>query len=329
MDGILVIDKPVGLTSHDVVARVRRVLGERRIGHTGTLDPGASGVLPLVVGRATRLARFLSAGDKSYDAVIELGFSTDTGDAGGTPVNPGRPFERPSRTAVESALDQFRGTFLQQPPAYSAKKIDGTRSYRLARRRKRQDAPPALPALASVTASAIDVVGLERNNITLRIVCSAGFYVRSLAHDLGEWLGTGGHLVELRRTRSGDFTLADAIALDVIERDRDAAMTALVPPARTLLRFSSVVLTVEGTERASHGRDLDPSHLLSIASTTADPEPGATLPETRLRSAERRFEPSPPPAPQWVKLLDAQGTLVGIGRVTSASGTLHPSVVLE
>jgi len=132
MDGLLVIDKPVGPTSHDVVARVRRILGERRIGHTGTLDPGASGVLPLVVGRATRLARFLSAAEKSYDAVIRLGIATDTGDSAGTPVGSAFAGSLPGREVIARALDPFRGTFLQRPPVYSAKKIGGQRSHRLA-----------------------------------------------------------------------------------------------------------------------------------------------------------------------------------------------------
>src|SRR5436190_2245373 len=133
MDGVLVIDKPVGPTSHDVVARVRRAIRERRIGHTGTLDPAASGVLPLVIGRATRLARFLSAGEKRYDACIRLGLVTDTGDATGSPVGAPHAGALPSREAIESALDAFRGTFLQQPPVYSAKMIGGHRSYKLAR----------------------------------------------------------------------------------------------------------------------------------------------------------------------------------------------------
>ena len=168
MDGLLVIDKPVGPTSHDVVARVRRILGEQRVGHTGTLDPGASGVLPLVVGRATRLARFLSAAGKSYDAAIQLGVATDTGDSAGTPV--GRVFQGPfpERESIDRALDAFRGTFLQQPPAYSAKKIGGKRSHRLARAASRAlaalpaspAAPPALavlPAPVSVTVYALEL----------------------------------------------------------------------------------------------------------------------------------------------------------------------------
>src|SRR4029453_6840552 len=127
MDGLLVIDKPAGPTSHEVVARVRRALGERRIGHTGTLDPTATGVLPLVLGRATRLARFLSAGDKSYEAVLRLGVATDTNDAQGAPAGLSYQGPMPSYAAIDRALDAFRGTFLQQPPAFSAKKIDGRR----------------------------------------------------------------------------------------------------------------------------------------------------------------------------------------------------------
>src|SRR3954447_478494 len=133
MDGLLIIDKPAGPTSHDIVSRMRRVLREKRIGHTGTLDPAATGVLLLVLGRATRLAQFLSASDKAYEAVVRLGFATDTADAMGEPAGPIWTGPLPSREAIEAALENFRGTFLQQPPAFSAKKIDGKRSHALAR----------------------------------------------------------------------------------------------------------------------------------------------------------------------------------------------------
>src|SRR5438132_2714272 len=150
MDGVLVIDKPTGPTSHDVVARVRRAIRERRIGHTGTLDPAASGVLPLVIGRATRLARFLSAGEKRYEACIRLGIVTDTGDATGSPIGAVYSGALPSRDAIESALGAFRGTFLQQPPVYSAKMIGGHRSYDLARAaaRSSQHVAPSTQHLA-------------------------------------------------------------------------------------------------------------------------------------------------------------------------------------
>src|SRR5215218_2360622 len=165
MDGLLIIDKPSGPTSHDIVSRMRRVLREKRIGHTGTLDPAATGVLLLVVGKATRLAKFLSTSDKAYEAVVRFGFATDTADAMGEPVGPVWKGAPPSRQQIEHALDGFRGTFMQQPPAFSAKKIEGKRSHKLARARALAAAddpeadtggPAVLPAVASVTVHRLD-----------------------------------------------------------------------------------------------------------------------------------------------------------------------------
>ena len=332
MDGLLVVDKPAGPTSHEVVARVRRALGERRIGHTGTLDPAATGVLPLVLGRATRLARFLSANDKSYEAVVGLGVATDTRDAEGTRVGTSYQGPLPSYETIDRALDAFRGTFVQQPPAYSAKKIAGRRSYRIARAASRSLAvggqlsctgagapPPArtdadaspetarhgrgrsLPAPVSVTAHAIDLIAVDGDRVTLRVDCSAGFYLRSLAHDLGERLGTGAHLVALRRTRSGDVTLDHALGLDAIERDPTRGLRALIPLSRMLPGLSSVTLTSEGVRHAVHGRDLGPS----------DTEKGVR-----------------PPYPFFVRLVDPAGDLVAIATPTGAPGLLHPAIVL-
>src|SRR5262245_8795257 len=222
LDGLLVIDKPSGPSSHDVVARMRRVLGERRIGHTGTLDPLATGVLPLVLGRATRLARFMSASSKSYEAVVRLGVSTDTADSEGSPIGSSFSGTLPSRDEIDRALEVFRGTFLQQPPAFSAKKIGGRRSHRIARDKQRlrpcravggevsaierAGGAPApvekswrLPDKCQVTVSQLTLTGLQGDLVTLTLDCSAGFYVRSLAHDLGQALGTGAHLEALRR----------------------------------------------------------------------------------------------------------------------------------
>jgi len=298
MDGLLIVDKPAGPTSHDVVSRMRRLLREKRIGHCGTLDPAATGVLLLVVGRATRLSQFLSASDKAYEAVVRLGFATDTGDAEGQPVGPVSRAPLPSKAAIESALEEFRGTFLQQPPAYSAKKIDGTRSYKLARS---QPALPALPALASVTAHAIDIVSLDGDSVTLRVECSAGFYVRSLAHDLGQRLGIGGHLAALRRTRSGDFTIDQSTSLEAIERDPQLAVDAMIPLAEMLPAFASVTLTAEGVLRAVHVRELGP----------ADTEKGL-----------------PARASSFVRLLDQSGQLIGLAEPVGSTSLLHPSVVL-
>jgi len=337
MDGLLVVDKPAGPTSHDVVARIRRLLGERRIGHTGTLDPMATGVLALVVGKATRLAQFLSRSDKSYEAVVRLGFSTDTGDAQGTPVGDVRSNVR-SRGEIDAALDAFRGTFMQQPPAFSAKMVDGTRSHKLARARARRAlavnpqltrsvpavnpqpgiAEIAMPAPASVSTTAIEILAIDDDRVTLRVDCSAGFYVRSLAHDLGEALGTGAHLVALRRTRSGDATLDDAVPLDVAERDPSAVAARIVPLARMLPGLPAIRLTAEGVQRVGHGRHVGPG--LGII------DPGPALRESGLES--RSDSPATNPESGLYRLLDERGALIAIGRPSTVAGALHPSIVL-
>jgi tRNA pseudouridine55 synthase len=339
MHGLLIVDKPAGPTSHDVVARLRRALREKRIGHTGTLDPLATGVLVLVVGKATRLAKFLSASDKSYEAVIRWGFATDTADAQGQPI--GEVSERrPSRDEIEAALDAFRGTFLQQPPAFSAKKIDGQRSYKLARAARRTphlapreaephpaplhaaphsapldaaphlaprevaphpaplDAAPhpaPLPAACRVTTTRLDIVSLEADSVTVSVDCSAGFYIRSLAHDVGQRLGIGAHLTSLRRTRTGDFGLDRALPLDVAERDPAAAVSAMVPLSAALPSWPEVVLTADEVRRIGQGQDIaNPQSLI----------------------------PSP-----FVRLLDSRGQLVAVAE-PAPGGALHPSVVL-
>jgi tRNA pseudouridine55 synthase len=304
MDGLLVIDKPVGPTSHDVVARMRRVLGERRIGHTGTLDPNASGVLPLVIGRATRLAKFLSGGHKAYDAVVHFGVATDTCDADGTPVGAAWSGPPPMREEIERGLAGFRGTFMQQPPAYSAKKVDGERSYK--RARANRPAHPALPALSavSVTVHRLELLSVEGEEATLRVECSAGFYVRALAHDLGARLGVGAHLSALRRTASAGLTLDDAIPLEFAERSREDAMDAVRPMESMLPQLEAVVLTDEGLLCAMHGRNIGAAELASglpVATGAKDP----------------------------IRLLDQLGQLVGIGEPTDVPGVLHPSVVLR
>ena len=330
-DGLLIVDKPSGPTSHDVVARLRRVLREKRIGHTGTLDPLATGVMLLVVGRATRLAKFLNASDKAYEAVIRFGFATDTADSQGRPLGPASGQPPPSREAIDAALAAFRGTFLQQPPAFSAKKIDGQRSYTLARKARADLAPraghgaashhapldpsdpPALPAPCPVTTTRLEIVNIEADSVTVRVDCSAGFYVRSLAHDLGERLGVGAHLTALRRTRTGDFTIDRAIALDTAERDQQAAIAALVPMAEVLPGLPSVVLTPEGANRVSHGQDVRPG----------DQE----VSSLNSQLSALFLQPSALSPQPFVRLLDPRGELVAIAERTPA-GLLHPSVVL-
>ena len=295
MDGLLVIDKPVGPTSHDVVARMRRALGERRIGHTGTLDPNASGVLPLVIGKATRLAKFLSGGSKTYEALVHLGIATDTYDAEGTPVGAPWTGVMPARDAIERVLDEFRGTFMQQPPAYSAKKIDGERSYNLARAsRPAHPAYPAPPAV-EVTVRRLEITALSGHEVTLLVESSAGFYVRALADDIGKRLGVGAHLAALRRTVSSGLTLEDATPLEFAEQSKEDAMDALVPMESMLPEFAQVVLTDETLLQAIHGRNIS----------------------------------APGPVSGPVRLVDQLGQLVGIGEPTGVPGVLHPAVVLR
>src|SRR5881628_2087779 len=198
MDGALIIDKPAGLTSHDVVAQVRKIISERRVGHTGTLDPFATGVLVILVGRATRLAQFLSGAEKDYEAIIRLGFATDTGDATGRSISEIQRCTEFHGGAIEAALASLRGEIEQTPPMYSAKKIAGKKLYELARRGEQVERPAV-----RVNIKAFDLLpgrdGFipqnqdDTHDLHVRIVCSAGTYVRTLAEDLGRRLGVGAH----------------------------------------------------------------------------------------------------------------------------------------
>jgi tRNA pseudouridine55 synthase len=323
MDGLLLVDKPAGPTSHDVVARIRRTLGERRAGHTGTLDPAATGLLPLVLGRATRLARFLSASDKTYETCIRLGFATDTGDAHGRPTGTQYHGPFPARQAIERALDTFRGTYIQEPPVFSAKRIGGQRSYKLARRaRAAPDAAsdPVRPAPVSVTVHAMHLLEYEGDTVTLRVDCSGGFYVRSLAHDLGQRLGTGAHLTALRRTRVGPFHVGDAIGLEDAERHPDRAAAAVISMAGMLPNWSAVVLNEDGVRRALNGRDLGSADIEGTVESTSR---NADVDTPESETSDRRS------APLFVRLIDGAGDLIGIGEPSGTPGLLHPSVVVR
>jgi tRNA pseudouridine55 synthase len=294
MDGVLLIDKPSGPTSHDVVARVRRSSGERRIGHTGTLDPRATGLLPLVLGRATRLASRIMGGLKTYDAVVRLGFATDTDDADGQPI--GEVVEAaPGIEEIDAALADFRGTFDQMPPDHSAKKVGGKKAYDLARR-----AEPVILAPATVTVHELTYTGRSGPDISLTVTATSGFYVRSLARDVGRRLGCGGHLESLRRTRSGTFDVSVAISLESAERDGPGIGARLISPGAALPHLPSVTLTEVGLGRALHGNTVGPDHL-----------------------AERWL---PPPGAGEVRLLGPDGALVALAH--SRGGALHPVVVL-
>ena len=298
MDGVLVVDKPLGPTSHDVVARVRRLTGVKRIGHTGTLDPLATGVLPLVVGRATRLASLLSSTAKAYVADVRFGAATRTYDAdarfGGSGVVPPEP-EGLTRQLIEDALPAFSGVIRQTPPPFSAKKIEGVPAYKRARRNE-----DVSPAPVEVTVHAITLERYSDGLARIRLLTSAGFYVRTFAHDLGQRLGCGAHLAGLRRTRAGDFTLEEAVTLERLEHERESAAVHLVPLERLLPDLPGVRLTDRGARRASHGNTLAPGDVAGAVET--------------WRGGRAR-------------LLDSAGRLLGIAE-SADNGLLHPVIVL-
>ena len=262
-DGILVIDKPGGVTSHDVVARVRRALGTRRVGHTGTLDPFATGVLLACVNRATRLAQFLTGEEKEYLARVRLGMATETGDLTGAPLGPAVDARGVSAGAVAEALARFRGRTLQVPPMYSAKKVGGVRLYELARRGEEIERQPITVEIRELELQALEGEPFHDGDggcrdFDLRVVCSAGTYVRTLADDLGRALGVGAHLAALRRTRIGGCDLGRALRPEQLEELAAAgsARGALIPMAEAL-SLPAIELSEEEARSISHGRALD------------------------------------------------------------------------
>src|SRR6185369_9937380 len=237
MDGLIVIDKPSGITSHDVVAKARHIIRERRIGHTGTLDPFATGVLVILLGRATRLAQFVSGVDKEYEAIIRLGYSTDTGDRTGTPLEDRRKTAGWTSGEIEDALQSLRGNIQQTPPMFSAKKIKGQKLYEMARRGETIERLPNNVCIHEFAAIKRDGQLYKDNmdgtfDLLTRVVCSSGTYVRTLAEDLGERLSVGAHLAELRRTRVGPFSIDRAVTLDELRTSfgEERLGTILLPP---------------------------------------------------------------------------------------------------
>ncbi|MEN9800862.1 MAG: tRNA pseudouridine(55) synthase TruB [Pseudomonadota bacterium] len=255
LHGILVVDKPPGPTSFDVVRRVRSLLRIPKVGHTGTLDPAATGVLPLCLGDATRVAGYVTERDKAYEAVVRLGEETDTQDATGK-VTASAPVPGLGTEVLEAALDRFRGTFLQVPPMYSAVKVQGKRLYELAREGKEVER-----AARQVTVHQLRCVDRSERELRLVVHCSKGFFVRTLAHELGRVLGCGAHLSALRRTRSGPFTLAQALPLQQLEqlaREAPAELSKrLVPVEEALSELPEVRVDAAGAERVSHGVPLE------------------------------------------------------------------------
>ena len=244
MNGILVIDKPGGLTSHDVVQAIRKKFGTHKAGHLGTLDPMATGVLPVCVGKATRIAQFLPSSPKEYVGEIRFGFSTDTYDREGLPTSRELP---PANSAdeVRCGMQSLTGILEQVPPPFSAKKIGGVPSYKLARKNQAVDMAPV-----RVEVEEFALIGFEPPLATFRVVCSAGTYVRSLAHDLGRKLGCGAHLTALRRTRSGEFRIEEAVPLERISE------TDLAPMDSLLASWPRIEVSGMDETRVVHGNQI-------------------------------------------------------------------------
>jgi tRNA pseudouridine55 synthase len=297
--GVLVVDKPSGPTSHDVVDRVRRAVGIRRIGHTGTLDPFATGVLAVCVGKATRLVRFLSEGDKVYDAVIRLGYATTTDDVTGEPLAPAVGVGV-AREQVEGVCRQFVGEQLQIPPMFSAKRHHGERLYKLARRGR-----DVAREACRVFIHEIVVADLRSDRLKLTVRCAGGTYIRALARDIGAALGVGGHLEELRRTRTGGFELRDAVRWD----DIPEASERLIPLRGLLPGLPAVRVGPEGRAAWAHGKALGSGLVV---------------------------EGFPVHPPQRIRVLDEAGNLLGLAMPRgfsdagelSMEGKLQPEVVL-
>ena len=303
---MLVVDKPSGPTSHDVVASVRRALSLRKVGHLGTLDPMATGVLPLVVGRATRLAPLFTNASKQYDAVIRLGLVTDTYDITGTTVggaDAGTSNALPSDSScsadeIRATAEAFVGSYPQRPPPVSAKKIGGVRAYEFTRRKQQVEIQPVL-----VTVESLQVLAVENRTVRCRVVCSSGFYVRSLAHDLGTRLGCGGCLETLHRERHGPFGLAGATPLQDILNATETADVRTIQMRDLLPDLPHVVVTTEGARRATHGNSLRESDL---------------VPGNDLRSNTRDGR---------VRVLDRDGKLLAIAE-PKENNLWHPKIVL-
>jgi tRNA pseudouridine55 synthase len=255
LDGVLVVDKPEGWTSHDVVAKMRRLAGTKRVGHLGTLDPIATGVLPLVLGRATRLAQFYTRSDKIYEGVVRFGWSTDTYDRAGVPTSE-KQEARLDAPALEPLLERFRGEFLQTPPPVSAKKVDGRRAYELARKAVAVELAPVAVQVYELT-----ILGIDGADVRLRAHCSGGTYLRSIAHDLGKALGCGAHLQELRRTASGEFEIGHARTVTQLEllAAEDRLRDALVPAAELLPAFPVVYVDETAITQIRNGRNFSAS----------------------------------------------------------------------
>jgi len=293
-DGVIVVNKPTGWTSHDVVAKMRGIAGTRSVGHLGTLDPIATGVLPVMVGQATRLARYFEKSEKAYEAVVRFGFATTTYDREGEPTTPVTEVNI-SAEQIEACLAAMRGDILQMPPPVSAKKIGGVPAYKLARKNQSVEL-----AAAPVSIYELKLVGVDGNRAKLKVRCSPGTYIRSIAHELGAALGCGAHVEALARTASGVFTLAQAHTLEVLQRLKAERRLseALLPMADLLPQFPGVFIDDLTVRQVRQGRDFGVS-------------PFRTNPRA-----------------EYVKAIGPDGMLVAIGQI-ALPHAYHPVVVFN
>lgn len=292
LNGVIVVNKPEGWTSHDVVAKMRGIAGTKSVGHLGTLDPIATGVLPVMIGQATRLARFFDKTEKAYEAVVRFGFATTTYDREGEPTTPVIAI-RPTRDQIEACLVTMRGDILQTPPPVSAKKIGGVPAYKLARK----NIPVELAAVP-VSIYELNLDGIDDDRAWLQVRCSAGTYIRSIAHELGKALGCGAHVDNLVRTASGSFRLTHAHHLEELQqlKNDERLREALLPMAELLQEFPAVFVDDLTARQIRQGRDFN------VSAFRANP------------SAE------------YVKAISSDGELVAIGRI-ALPHVYHPAVV--
>jgi len=337
MNGVLIVDKPAGLTSHDVVNRARRILQQRSIGHLGTLDPMATGVLPLVTGSLTRLAQFYTASEKTYEGIIRFGFATDTYDADGEPTTEPKQMNL-SREAVEAAAARFRGVIEQIPPAFSAKKIQGVPAYKLARKQREVVLKPV-----QVEIKELEILAVEACRVRFRARVASGTYMRSVAHEMGQLLTCGAHLESLRRTAVAEFTLEDAHTLEEVAAAALGQAAVTTGPGWSSDNSPPVLLAE--TPGSLDARPRGPALSLSKGTleTSAEPvesifiHPRKLLPDlpsvtadeptvARIRSGRTVNLPELSRARQ-VKVFAGQRELIAIA--TRIAGTLfHPKIVL-
>ncbi|HEV8241383.1 MAG TPA: tRNA pseudouridine(55) synthase TruB [Thermoanaerobaculia bacterium] len=296
-NGLLLVDKEPGMTSHDAVQKVRRVIRQKKVGHTGTLDPDATGLLVLTLGKATRLTRFFIQAPKVYEGTVRFGTSTDTYDASGD-VTAERPIDGLTEDAVRAAMAELEGTYEQTPPPYCAKKINGVKYYELARRGEEVPLEPkevtvyGFELQPAKPANAGEAGGLADGQITFRLSCSSGTYARTIAHELGEKLGTGGHLSSLRRLQVGRFAVTDAVTVGELQRRLDSGEPvepAWIPFDAVPLPFAEVVADAQQERRLLHGQSV---LLRDLAGEEGD----------------------------WVKLLNRRNEFIAVGSVVERIG---------